>query len=167
MHLINRPIRLASVMAVTVAAAMTIAAGAAGASVTATARTSTHSTTAHAAASAVTKPTPKTQNVPQQPAGCNGNNLCEYNAGNGGSLCFQTNTNRAEWPGGCADHNEGEYNRNSNAVYMYDVGNYGDCWYLLYSGNYLLYNSKDHFEGGGGSCKSETLEHKLASSRFV
>jgi hypothetical protein len=105
--------------------------------------------------------------TPDAPAGCNGNNFCEYNKGNGGNLCFQTNANRATWPTACGDHNEGEYNRNGNAVYMYDVANYGDCWYLLYSGHYLLYNANDHFEGGGGNCTSTTLERKLASSKFI
>jgi hypothetical protein len=165
-HLINRTIRLVSVMTVAAAAAMTIAASTAGASVTAPARTATHSTTAHAAPSPATKSTPKTKNAPLAPAGCNNGNLCEYNAGNGGNLCFQTNRNTG-WPGGCAYHNEGEYNRNGNGVYMYGPVAGHTCDYLLYSGHYLLYNANDHFEGGGGSCTSYTLEHKLGWSDFI
>lgn len=101
------------------------------------------------------------------PAGCNSNNFCEYNAGNGGDLCFQTSSNSASWPSACRDHNEGEYNRNGNAVYMYEYTLYTGCSYLLYSGHYLLYNAKDYFEYGGDSCTSTTLEHRLASSKFV
>jgi hypothetical protein len=105
--------------------------------------------------------------TPEAPAGCNSNNFCEYNSGNGGNLCFQTNSSSAAWPTACRDHNEGEYNRHSNAVYMYRYTLWSGCWYLLYSGHYLLYNAKDYFQGGGDSCRSTTLEHKLASHKFV
>jgi hypothetical protein len=108
-----------------------------------------------------------TSRAPLAPSGCNNNNFCDYNSGNGGNLCFQQSTDRQYWPSACADHNEGQYNRNGNAVYMYSVAVYGDCWYLLYSGHYLLYNARDHFQGGPRGCTSETLEHKLVSSRFV
>src|SRR5262249_54810072 len=64
---------------------------------------------------------PKTHNTTlSPPKGCNNGNLCEYNSGNGGNLCFQTNRSRL-WPGGCAFHNEGEYNRNGNAVFLIGV----------------------------------------------
>jgi hypothetical protein len=165
MHLANRAMRLGAVMAAAAAIALTLGASTAGAAMAAPVSATPHNTTAQAAAAT----TAKTQDPPPPPApsGCTGNNFCEYNSGNGGSLCFQTNANDPGWPGGCADHNEGEYNRNGNAVYMYDTGKYGGCYYLLYSGNYLLYNADDHFEGGGGDCTSETLEHKLVSSKFV
>jgi len=110
--------------------------------------------------------TPKKTEVPAAPSGCNNYNLCEYNAGNGGNLCFQTRNNE-NWPGACAGHNEGEYNRASRAVYMYSQTGYAGCDYLLYSGHYLLYNSKDHFQGPDAPCRTETLEHKLHSSKFV
>src|SRR5215475_11397625 len=79
------------------------------------------------------------------PSGCNNNNLCEYNSGNGGNLCFQTSQSSPGWPSACSYHNEGEYNRNGNAVYLFRSAFYGGCYYLLYSGHYLLYNAKDHF----------------------
>ena len=41
------------------------------------------------------------------PKGCNSNNFCSYNAGNGGSLCFQTSGSEADWPAACKDHNDG------------------------------------------------------------
>jgi hypothetical protein len=108
-----------------------------------------------------------TQHGISQPAGCNKNNLCEYNQGNGGDLCFQTDKSRA-WPHACAFHNEGEYNRNGNSVTL--KGKVGDdfrCTYLLYSGHYLLYNAKDHFQGSGDTCTRATLEHKLWANIFT
>jgi hypothetical protein len=114
--------------------------------------------------------TPRSVQRPHQPGGCNSNQFCEYNQGNGGDLCFSTAESR-NWPAPCALENEGEYNRNGNAVYMHQGPNQLYCWYLLYSGHYLLYNADDYFQGGskpgGGSCTGETLEHKLASSSFV
>ena len=103
--------------------------------------------------------------IPAAPGGCNSNNFCDYSSGNGGNLCFQTSQSKAVWSIACADHNEGEYNRNGNAVYMYRNAYYSGCWYLLYSGHYLLYNAKDYFQSGG--CTNITLEHKLYSDRFV
>jgi len=162
MHLANRAIRLVTVMAATAAIALTIGTTTAGAAVAAP-RTTPHSTTAHPAAATTAKP--KAQQIPAAPSGCNSNNFCDYSSGNGGNLCFQQSTSRAVWPIACADHNEGEYNRNGNAVYMYRNAYYSGCWYLLYSGHYLLYNANDHFQSGG--CTNITLEHKLYSHRFV
>src|SRR5437879_2913968 len=59
---------------------------------------------------------PRTQGaILAAPSGCNSNNFCDYSSGNGGNLCFQQSTSRSVWPLACADHNEGEYNRNGNA----------------------------------------------------
>jgi hypothetical protein len=113
------------------------------------------------------------------PAGCNSNNFCEYNKGNGGDLCFQytPSTSGHTWPSACGDHNEGEYNRWQNAVYMFGYAGSGfgleECYYLLYSGHYLLYNAKDYFQGvwSGGTnkdtCTDHTLEHDLFASQGV
>jgi hypothetical protein len=49
------------------------------------------------------------------------------------------------WPGGCAGHNEGEYNRNGNAADLIGYNQNGECDFVLYSGHYLLYNADDHF----------------------
>lgn len=157
MHLTKRAIRLVTVMAAASAIALTLGTSAAMA---APVKTAPHSTTAHAAA--VTPGKPKVQ---YQPSGCNNNNFCDYSSGNGGNLCFQNSNSVAVWPVACADHNEGEYNRNGNAVYMYRNAYYSGCWYLLYSGHYLLYNAKDHFQSGG--CTGITLEHKLYSDKIV
>ena len=158
MHLANRAIRLVTGMVATAAIALTLGASAAGAAVAAPVGTTPHSTTA-----AVTTAKPQ---VPATPSGCNNGNLCEYNSGNGGNLCFQTNRSET-WPGGCAAHNEGEYDRNGNAVYMFGYNQYGACTYLLYSGHYLLYNANDHFQNGAKNCTSLTLEHRLLSSQFT
>ena len=112
--------------------------------------------------------TPKQAKAPKvlQPSGCNNNNFCEYNQGNGGDLCFQWSKN-GTWPLACQDHNEGEYNRNGNAVYMFQQAGEIGCDYLLYSGHYLLYNAKDYFQGPGDTCQDQTLEHKLRSNSFI
>jgi hypothetical protein len=111
---------------------------------------------------------PKTHKAatPDAPSGCNNGYFCEYNAGNGGNLCFQTKKG-GNWPGGCVRENEGEYNRNGNGYYMYGYTQYGRCDYLLYSGHYLLYNSKDHFESGAKDCTSLKLEHNVLSGAFT
>jgi hypothetical protein len=162
MHLANRAIRLVAVMAATAAIALTIGTSTAGAAVTAPAGTTPHSTTAHAAAVTTAKP----QVPPPAPSGCNNGNLCEYNSGNGGNLCFQWSKS-ADWPGACAYHNEGEYNRNGNGVYLQGNVNGTYCEYLLYSGHYLLYNANDHFQGSNHTCTNATLEHKLYSNLFI
>lgn len=164
-HLVNRSLRLVTIVAVAAVAVMGTAVTGASASTTAPARTAAHSATAHAVTSPASTPK-KNKVVPRAPGGCNNYNLCEYNAGNGGNLCFQTRANE-NWPGACAGHDEGEYNRGSRAVDMYSQTGYAGCVYLLYSGHYLLYNSKDHFQGPDSLCRGETLEHKLHSSRFV
>jgi hypothetical protein len=146
-------------MAATAAIALTIGASTAGAAVAAPVGTTPHSTTAHATAK------PKAQQ-PLAPSGCNSGNLCEYNSGNGGNLCFQWSKS-ADWPGACAYHNEGEYNRNGNAVYLQGNVSGTYCEYLLYSGHYLLYNANDHFQGSNRTCTNATLEHKLYSNLFV
>jgi hypothetical protein len=158
MHLANRAIKLVTVMAATAAIALTIGASTAGAAVAAPVGTTPHSTTAHATAK------PKAQQIPAAPSGCNNGNLCEYNSGNGGNLCFQWSKS-ADWPGACAHQNEGEYNRNGNGVYLQGNPNGHYCTYLLYSGHYLLYNAKDHFQSSG--CTGYTLEHHLYSNLFI
>jgi hypothetical protein len=123
----------------------------------------------HAAAGSVKERTaPK---VIEAPSGCNSNNFCSYNAGNGGSLCFQTSSDRSSWPGACAGHNDGAYNRNGNSVNLYWGYNYSDAYYTLYSGNYLLYMSKNKFNecvGGGTHCAgyNDTMQNQVVSSAF-
>jgi len=104
--------------------------------------------------------------IPTAPSGCNNGNLCEYNSGNGGNLCFQWHSS-GDWPGACEYQNEGEYNRHGNAVYLQGNVNRTYCTYLLYSGHYLLYNAKDYFQGSNDTCTDATLEHKLYSNLFV
>ena len=138
----------------------------ANASTTAPARPAAQAATAHGAASPTKAP--KSTKTPKvlAPGGCNNYNFCEYNAGNGGDLCFQTRQNSSTWPSACAYHNEGEYNRGSSAVKMWSAPGYKGCYYLLYSGHYLLYNENDKFQGPSG-CTNTELEHNLTSSDFV
>jgi hypothetical protein len=123
----------------------------------------------HAAAGSVKERTaPK---VIEAPSGCNSNNFCSYNAGNGGSLCFQTSSSVGVWPGPCLDHNDGAYNRNGNSVDLYRGLNYTDAYYTLYSGNYLLYMSKNKFNAcpsGGTSCSgyNASMQNAVGSNRF-
>lgn len=142
--MLNRSLRLVAIIAVAAAAVMGTAVTGVSASTMAPATTAAYAV----------------------PKGCNNYNFCEYNAGNGGNLCFQTRKSE-NWPSECADHNEGEYNRGTHAVLMYSQANYKGCYYLLYSGHYLLYNAKDYFQGPSDFCRHETLEHKLVSSKFV
>lgn len=165
-HLVSRSLRLVTIMAVAAAAVMTITAASASAFTTARARTAAHAVTAHTVTSPATKAKKTRASERRAPGGCNNYNFCEYNSGNGGNLCFQTRNNQ-NFPGACADHNEGEYNRRSSAVYMYSQSDYHGCDYLLYSGHYLLYNAKDHFQGPNQSCRDETLEHRLVSEKGV
>lgn len=162
MHLAKRATRLVTVMAAAAAIALTIGASTAGAAVAAPAGTP-HSTTAHHATAATTAK-PKAQQIAAAPGGCNNGNLCVYNAGNGGNLCFQWNKN-GDWKLACKDTNEGEYNRNGNAVTLQGNPSGRYCTYFLYSGHYLLYNSKDHFQSNG--CTGYTLEHHLYANEFV
>jgi hypothetical protein len=118
----------------------------------------------HMLAARTHKATPKT---PAAPAGCNNGNLCVYNAGNGGNLCFQTNRSLANWPTACNRTNEGEFNRNGNAVQLCEGSGCLGCEYLLFSGHFLLFNAKDFFQGPGDFCTDMTLEKKLGSNRFV
>jgi len=158
-RLVNRSLRLVAVVSMAAAAVTGIVASSASASTTAPSRAAAHAATAHAAAAPAMTPR-------RAPSGCNNYNLCEYNAGNGGNLCFQTR-NSENWPSACADHNEGEYNRGSRAVYLYSQTGETGCYYLLYSGHYLLYNANDKFQGPNQACRNEKLEHHLASSKFV
>ena len=115
--------------------------------------------------------------VPAAPAGCNSDNFCEYNAGNGGNLCFQyrPSTNGHNWPAACARKNYGEYNRWGNAVYMFGYAGSGfgleECYYLLYSGHYLLDNTHDYFQGvwSGGTnqdtCTDKSLKQDVGASQ--
>jgi hypothetical protein len=168
-HLVNRSLKLVTVTAIAMATAavMGVAAGSASASTTALARTTAHVAAEHAGISPAM--TPKKTKAPRtlQPKGCNNRQFCEYNKGNGGSLCFQTGSDSSEWPSACGYHNQGEYNRGSNAIYMYSGPGYIGCYYLLYSGNYLLYNADDDFQGGPEGCTTLTMATNLDSSKFV
>jgi len=139
--------------------------------------TASASTQARAATHASAPRTHKA--TPKAPAGCNSDNFCEYNGANGGNLCFQyrPSTNGHNWPSACARHNGGEYNRYSNGVYMFGYAGSGfgleECYYLLYSGHYLLNNHYDYFEGvwSGGTneatCRNHTLVNDLGASESV
>jgi hypothetical protein len=110
-------------------------------------------------------------NSARQPDGCNNNNFCSYNAGNGGDLCFQTSSNKSVWPSACLDANDGAYNRNGNSINLYRGLNYTDAYFTLYSGNYLLYMSKNDFNAcpnGGTNCSGygQDMQNKVGSSRF-
>jgi hypothetical protein len=102
------------------------------------------------------------------PKGCNSNNFCSYNAGNGGSLCFQTAKSVTSWPSACRDHNDGAYNRNGNSVNLYYFTYYGGAYSTLYSGNYWLYMSKNHFTTCGNSCDGQGLamQNNVESHQF-
>ena len=102
------------------------------------------------------------------PKGCNGSNFCSYNEINGGHLCFQTDKNVTLWPEGCANSNQSAYNRNGNAVDLYWGDDYSGAYFILYSGNYLLYMSQNTFN----ECKScdgygQEMADNVASSRFL
>jgi hypothetical protein len=169
-HLVNGIPRLVTVVVVTSAAVMSVTASSAGASTTSHARTAAHIAAAHSAATPATALKGKTKGSDHTPDGCNNYNFCEYNAGNGGNLCFQTRKDSPSWPStpqqSCAYNNEGEYNRGSNAIIMYSGPDYAGCYYTLYSGHYLLYNADDKFQGPKG-CKNTKLEYNLDSSKFL
>jgi hypothetical protein len=127
---------------------------------------------ASAATAAPVRPAaPAQPTASRQPDGCNNNNFCSYNAGNGGDLCFQTSSDRSEWPAACLDHNDGAYDRNGNSVNLYWGIGYSEAYYTLFSGNYLPYMSKNKFNhcvGGGTGCAgyNEAMQNQVASSAF-
>jgi hypothetical protein len=158
--------RLARLLgAAVIASALTVAtAGAAFAAAPASAP-------AHAAASApaaATSPGHVQAPPPGAPSGCNNNNFCSYNQGNGGSLCFQTSVNVQAWPGPCANHNDSAYNRNGNSVNLYYYAYYDGAYATLYSGNYWLYMSRNYFTNCSNNCDGlhEAMQNNVASSHF-
>lgn len=167
-NLINRSLRQVTITAAAAAAVMSIAASSASAATTAPASTAVPAAVAHAVTSSAT--TAKGTKAPKvrQPGGCNNYFFCEYNNGNGTNLCFQSRNDVPNWTSACNHHNDGEYNRGGNAVYMYSHPNYTGCYYLLYSGHYLLDNkSGDYFQGAGDACTDQNLWDDLASDKFV
>ena len=154
--------RLAGTAVATMSAVTIAAAGGAFAAAPASAATH-HAATRHAA----TTHSPRTR--PEgAPAGCNSNNFCSYNQGNGGSLCFQTSVSVQAWRTACANHNDGAYDRNGNSVELYYYAYYDGAYAILYSGNYWLYMTQNKFTNCSNNCDGlgEAMANNVASNYF-
>lgn len=106
------------------------------------------------------------------PSGCNSGNFCSYNQGNGGSLCFQTNTDTAYWPVSCADQNDSAFDNSSTAINLYWGWDYSDAYFHLCANCYLLYMTQNYFNqcpGGGTSCPGygQAMYDNVESSKFT
>ena len=157
--------RLAGTAVAMVSAVTIAAAGGAFAAAPASAATTHHTAAHHIAATH----TPRGRHTrPEAPSGCNSNNFCSYNQGNGGSLCFQTSSEVYQWSNACYKHNDSAYNRNGNSVNLFYCTGYHCAYATLYSGNYWLYMNQNKFTTCSNNCDGLNAEmmNQVASNQF-